>query len=361
MVDLAALDVGPYPRDPQEITTTPSWALARYLEGMRLSSVLPLPVDIDSRFVVPYVGGWAFPFPEEKLTETFWDTFDEETKGLVAGYTTSARWHQDFSISQGLYIQAMVFESVAAAQAAAVALHRRGFGPNAISEPVRSARHPDALMLWRADQQRVTGWMATGRFVIKVSSWSDENVELEISDQAAVLPLADKALTVTAERLAAHTPTPLDRLQSVPVDPDGMFARVLPIGRENGGVRRFPSVRDAYGFLHGTIDLVDTRRMNDEAGVDRVADGKSTVYRTRDATSARWFLTEAGHDKFLRPIEGPVGLPTADCYETLRPRSGSRYFCGVSHDRYVAVVASNQQSDVLQAISSQYAILVSAG
>ncbi|WP_446224403.1 hypothetical protein ACTWPB_04230 [Nocardia sp. IBHARD005] len=33
VVDLAKLDVGPYPKIAQQITTTPSWALARYLEA----------------------------------------------------------------------------------------------------------------------------------------------------------------------------------------------------------------------------------------------------------------------------------------------------------------------------------------
>ncbi|WP_446224404.1 DUF7373 family lipoprotein [Nocardia sp. IBHARD005] len=328
---------------------------------MRLSSVLPLPVEVDPMFVVPQTGSRAFPQPQENLAKRFGDTFEEDAKGLVVGFTTWGRSHKDLAVSQELFIQAMVFESVSAAQSAAATLHRRGHGPDVVVEAIKSACHHDALMLWRDDDQRVTAWMATGRFVIKVSSFSRENEELKISDRAAVLPMADKALTVTAERLAAHTPTPLDRLQSIPVDPDKMFARTLPIGRESGTGPAFPSVRDAHGALHGTIDLIDTRRMNEAAGVDRVSEDKSTVYRTKDAASARWFLAEAGHDKFLRRIEDPVGLAAADCYESLRPNTGSRYFCGVSYDRYAAVVSSDQITDVQQAISAQYAILVSVG
>ncbi|MFD3507551.1 hypothetical protein [Nocardia sp. NPDC058666] len=359
VVDLAKLDVGPYPRVAREITTTPSWALARYLEGMRLSSVLPLPVEIDPQFVVPQPGSRAFPRPGENLAKTFRDTFDEDTKGLVAGFFTGARSHEDPSISQELSVHAMLFESVGAAQSAAVALHRRGHGPDVVAEPIKSTRHPDALMLWRDDEQRVTGWMATGRFVVKVTSRSEENVELKISDQAAVLPIADKALTVTAERLAAHTPTPVDRLQSIPVDPDKMLARTLPIGRETGADPVFPVVRDGHGALHGALDFANTRRGYEQAGVDRVSEDKSTVYRTRDAAGARQLLVESGHDKFLRTVQTPAGLAAATCYESLRPKTVSRYYCTVSHDRYAAVVSSNQIADAQQAISAQYAILVS--
>ncbi|WP_133733964.1 DUF7373 family lipoprotein [Nocardia ignorata] len=361
VVDLAKLDVGTYPTVPREITTTPSWELARYMEGVRLGSVLPLPAEIDPQFVASATGGRAFPTPTQDLNEVFGDGFGEDAKGLIAGLTSVARSHEDINISQTLSVQAMLFDSPEAAQSAAVALHRRGDGPDAAVEQIESAYHPSALMVWRNDAQRVTAWMAAARFVIKVGVWSDENKTLAISDQAALVPLADKAMTVTAQRLAAYIPTPVDRLPSIPVDPDKMLARTLPVGSETGGAREFPTLEDGHGALHGAVDLVNTRRINEAAGVDRVAQDKSTVYRTRDAESARWLLAEAGHDKFLRPIEGPVGLAAAACYESLRPNTGSRYFCGVSHDRYAAVVSSSQASDVRQAISAQYAILVNAG
>lgn len=363
VVDLAKLDVGPYPKVERRVTTTPSWALARYFEGVRLSSVVPLPAEIDPQFVVPQAGNLnpAFPRPGEDLTKRFDATFDEDTKGLIAGFSTAARSHEDLSISQGIAVQALLFDSVGAAQSAAAALHRRGFGPDATVEPIKSARHSDALLWWRPDQQRVTGWMATGRFVIRVGSWSDENKELEISDLSAVLPLADKALTITAERLQAHTPTPVDRLQSIPIDPDNMLVRTLSLGLENGTDPAYPMVRDARAALHGARDFADMRRMNEQAGVDKVSEDKATVYRTRDVASARWFLAEVGHDKFLRPVEDPVGLAAANCYEYIGPAVVSRYFCAVSHDRYVAVVSTDQLPDARQSISAQYAILVNAG
>ncbi|MEC3913282.1 DUF7373 family lipoprotein [Nocardia sp. CDC160] len=371
-VDLSKLDTGNYSTKPREVRAKDPAQIGRYLEALRLGNALPLAQDVDPalKYNVPDVNPFtnADSFIADQLAGNDavlgWlnrTEFDANTPGLIAGFATGGRSDSDWVISYELKDAVMVFDSDSAATAAATALAHSGFGKNEGTEPAQSSRYPTAQIAWMPQSQALASWYATGRFVILALVINHENATLHESDQPGLIALADKAITVTADRMKAFQPTPKDKLADLPLDPEGLIRMTLIRPAGDPTAYPFDGTLDAHGALHPADDPNATKARFDKSGVDLVSFGAGQVVRTRDTTAAETYIADKASVRFQHRIDPPTGLPGARCVEYHGPDKNEFPFrCYAAYGRYAAEVWSTQKQDVYQRISAQYAMLVNS-
>ncbi|WP_067819013.1 DUF7373 family lipoprotein [Nocardia inohanensis] len=366
-VDLSKLDTGAYTAVPQDLVPKDPASMGRNLEALRFARLMPLPEEIDP--ALSEYDGQAAPFtgPQDFSGGSVLEVLDgehfaESTSGFVSGFHIRGRSNKDSLISSSIYAAAMLFETDEAAASAAPALARNGFTSNFRysdgTAPARSAQFPSASVIWTPVLQSLASWYAMGRFVIVAVSHSMENVMLDVSDQAGLVTLADRATSVIAERLKNFQPTPADKRTELPIDAEGMLRLTLTRPPGDQTAYALTGTLDRHTALNRALDRQKTAALYDRTGVDFVSYGAGELVRTRDAAAAATLFKEISASRFLHRIDSPPGLPTALCerYRGPRPREFP-FQCFVSYGRYVAVIWSQQQQDVYQRVSAQYAIL----
>ncbi|MFJ9362829.1 hypothetical protein ACIRRA_00205 [Nocardia sp. NPDC101769] len=369
-VDLSKLDTGSYTTKPTPITATDAVEAGRMTEALRLGNAMPLPMEIDP--ALTHNDGGVNPFThisdvlraEMKgghsafgwLNEA---AFTNDPAGFVAGFATAARTDADESLGYRLTDVVMVFDSDGDAAAAAAAEGADGFLDFGFGtgEPAQSSAHPAAHLSWLPGDQCLASFYPTGKYLILTLVNNTENFYAKISDLPDLIAKSDKTIDVTADKLKSFQPTALAQVDSLPVDPQGLLRLTLPRPAGDQTAHAFDGVLDGHGALHTESDVVLARSLYDKAGVDAVAYGAGALYRTRDANAAKDFV-KSNVDKFLHRIDSPPGLPSAFCVKYHGPDVHAFPFtCSVVYGRFVATVWSQQQQDVFQRISAQYAML----
>ncbi|MFJ9362831.1 hypothetical protein ACIRRA_00215 [Nocardia sp. NPDC101769] len=364
-VDLSKLDTGNYPTKPQDPTTSDPATRARILEAVRLGNILPLASEIDPALSHNGSGTNVFTGPNSFDGYLNTDHFADDTPGFITGFATSGRPAEDVFVGYTLTNAVLIFDSDNSATSAANALARTGMVlevPNTTSNPVQSSQHPTAQMIWAPAEQRLASWYPTGKFVIFTMVNQIENLvvenDLHVAPEPAPISVADKAIDVITDRLKNFQPTPLDKLAGLPLDPDRMLRLTLPRPAGDQTAAAFTGTLDQHGTLHIVGDTTVYKPLFEKTGMDLAGYGAGILVRTKDEASAQTFLDVTSTSRFKHRIEPPTGLPTAKCVKYHGPDDRAAPFtCYVTYGRYVATVWSQQQQDVYQRISAQYAIL----
>ncbi|QLY31912.1 hypothetical protein H0264_06290 [Nocardia huaxiensis] len=370
-VDLSKLDVGNYNTTPREIQKS-VFDRARFSEGQRLSSVVPLPMDIDPRFTIQH--GVANPYQVlafinvEKGLGKSATGFDSNGNGFIAGFRSSAYSDSDIGIGLTLAVSVLLFQDEQSAAAAATTLADLRLSQTDAAERVRIDKFPAALVQWKPGSPEIEGFLASGRYVIYThnkdyakESLRDEGILAVPPDLPAMTSLVIKSLETVQPRLSAFQPTPYDQLADLALDHDGMLGRSLQ-KPDDEKKRDAAGLYDRVGGLHLSIDPAKDRTLFDETGVDWVANHAGLVYRAKDAASAQRITADrAVVPRLYRRADSPQNLPGAKCREF----RGSdmfipRFHCTVTYDRYSAESWSSQLTDAQQRISAQYALLANA-
>ncbi|MTE11583.1 DUF7373 family lipoprotein [Nocardia aurantiaca] len=367
-VDLSKLDTGSYATAPRPVTATD--ASGRITEALRLGNAMPLPMEIDPALTHGDGGVHPFAHVSEVLRPEMngghsafgWlneAAFTNDPAGFVAGFATAARTDADESLGYRLTDVVMVFDNDGDAAAAAAAAGANGFLDVGFGtgEPAQSSAHPAAHLSWLPGDQYLATFYPTGKYLILTLVDNTENFYAKISDLPDLIAKSDKTIDVTADKLKSFQPTAPDQVDSLPVDPQGLLRLILPRPAGDQTAHAFDGVLDRHGALHTESDVVLARSLYDKAGVDAVAYGAGALYRTRDENAAKDFV-KSNVDKFLHRIDSPPGLPSAFCVKYHGPDVHAFPFtCSVVYGHYVATVWSQQQQDVFQRISAQYAML----
>ncbi|MFE3756953.1 hypothetical protein ACFXO9_21840 [Nocardia tengchongensis] len=370
-VDLTKLDTGSYATKPVQVTAPDAIAAGRLAEALRLGGAMPLPMEIDPALttnaggVRPFTSVSDLLVPEMRGGKTAFGwlndmAFRTDPTGFTAGFATSARTDSDADLGYQLTVLVMTFDSDSDAAAAATVFAADGFPDfgNGIGEPAQSTAHPDALLSWLPGSQYLAGFYPTGRFVIGTLVDNREKYWEKISDLPDLIAKSDKAIAVAEDRLKSFRPTPPDQLTTLPLDPLGMVRLTLPRPAGDRTKNAFSGALDAHSALHDEGKPDTAQALFDKDGVDAVGYGAGALYRTRDAAAARDLRDLDSVDKFHHPIDSPVGLPVARCMKYRGPDTHAFPFvCAASYGRFVAQVWSQQQQDVFQRISAQYAML----
>jgi hypothetical protein len=181
----------------------------------------------------------------------------------------------------------------------------------------------------------------------------------ESADVAAAL--AGTTLDLQIPLIDQFAATPMDQLDSLPIDPSGLLARTVPL--------KDPTMDDLAvyaprGALHFEPNLAAAERFYATSGISAVAVNRAWVYQTRDPQSAAAALdglvaVNAAPGARYQPAPGVPGLPGARCFDrgTGPGLAETRYRCMAVADRYLVQATAAQDVDVRQLLAAQYLML----
>ncbi|MBF6170497.1 DUF7373 family lipoprotein [Nocardia blacklockiae] len=374
--DRATIDIGPYgtdllvaPRDVDERS-------GRVLESVRMGEAVVDPVEIDPALThgLGSVASVPIPTPAQAgfLAEPVRAVL--ERHGMLAGFSVGgmdAGIAVDLAVGRARLLTVLLlrFPDPGAARAAAGEIDAVDAAVSPENVPVPIPEHPEAHGHWRPSVPTLAATAAYGDFVVSVLA-GERTTDLE-----ALRRLASTTFTAQRTRLDDFRPTPPDRFATLPLDPDGMLARLLP---EAPGVWPWPKViTKRYGPEAGwsstfiTTGLVygprathrygSWQRPAEGIGMVLAVNGLHTLLRLPDAVTARREYDDAA-DELTEPgtrqLPGPAGIPDARCMESLSsPPISARFACRLVYGRYEAIVYSRTADDARHRISAQYLLL----
>ncbi|BBX61691.1 hypothetical protein MSAS_08650 [Mycobacterium saskatchewanense] len=151
------------------------------------------------------------------------------------------------------------------------------------------------------------------------------------------------------------TPTPVDQLPQLPLDPTGLLARTLP--PKGADESTDDGVYEPHGDLHFQDDAAHEEALFNSVGLQQASFTlTSAVYQTPDAGSADRVVADfaavaTDFDK-LRPAGSITGMPNAKCFA-----ASLGFYCVARFDRYAFTAQNEQLGAVHQMIAAQYRIL----
>lgn len=240
--------------------------------------------------------------------------------------------------------------------------------------PVHLPEYPAAHAHWRPTVPTLATTIADGPYVVSLLTGHTS------ADLAALTGLARKALDAQLPRLREFVATPRDAIASLPLDRDGMLARMVP---EAPGRWPYPKVivntpdRTAnwsqvvrgMGVVYGPRG---TRLWNGkgQAGSEielEAVNGMTQLARYTTATIARReFEATNGRwaaDTGKRTVTGPDNVPDVYCSESAAAGAGDllRFGCRILYGRYQGLVVGMDLANVRQRVAAQYGLLVNSG
>lgn len=361
-VDVAVLDTGNYPTAPR-----PALGIAGnpveggLVESRRMATAVLGPWEADpSLFVYDQLATGVVKGPKTVnffLGSPIGDGLAEHN--FVAGFS-SARHNRGGSY-QGVVNVVLRLASAGDATAAAAAMAANAasltfaFADKPVTtQPFAIPRHREtAAVTYRshdpssgAERFSVTAITAHGSYVLCQGADSAESAERAAQLVATTLelqqPLIDK-----------FSPTPLDQLDQLPLDPDGLLAHTLPPAQDNATVE--DGVYDQLGIRHFQADPIRTQALFKSVGLQQGSyTATARVYQTADAGAAGRVVAELADQAAatLKPAAGVSGMPKARCF-----KSTLGFWCVASAARYAFEVQSQHEADAAQMVAAQYRIL----
>jgi hypothetical protein len=371
----ALLDPGNYPRRPRPpLGSVPNEDAGRRVEAQRMANIVTGPWEIDPTLVsvqadqapttaLPTVASLSALVFGNAMTDPA--TAHHYVVGFVSGRATvpATAGQPDPPDPKILDNAVLRFPSPQDASTAATAMA-------AANLPIARAGHVAATRLViphyptsLANMAAVEGgfeaeaFTARGPYVLYQYAGSKQSSD-------AVADMIAKTLDRQQPLVDHFQATPIDQLASLPADPNGVLARTVPTTT--------PSVNQAAvyeprGALNFRPDPVATQSMYNEAGIQRVAADRTTVYEAVDPTGAR-----RAADGLIRidvpylgykSAPGINGLPSARCFDRGADNSdlaAMRYLCIASADHYAFKATAGQELDAHQVMAAQYLMLTAS-
>ncbi|WP_278264952.1 hypothetical protein [Nocardia sp. AG03] len=368
-IDLSALNVGNYPREPEVLGTVRNEDEARYAEAMRLAEVVPLPSDIDPdlKFTRNRDTTRTFIRAEDVIVEEVMnihpDDFNASTAGFIGGFYSNAESNRHKSLSYKLENFVLLFSDEESARHAAIALgeaNRRYYADEYQSVDIPGVS--DEIAYWNPEWSMINAWFAHKNFVILTSVSDYLANEIKTPDLPSLISRTEGSYSKVASAVDKFTPTPRDNWMTLQRDVDGMIGRTVSGTYGMNAEDIVPAVYTGRSVLHGSRDAERDGPSVDEFGVDRASFNGGALYRARDSESAQTLADKlAKLGKLFKPLDPPKGLPFAQCFEARgKYHSGARFRCIVAADRYAAEIPADQLEDAYQRISSQYSMLINS-
>ncbi|WP_280497049.1 DUF7373 family lipoprotein [Nocardia asiatica] len=366
-IDVRMLEVGTYPVDKHEYSQE-SGGKGALLEGMRMSDAVVPTVRIDP--ALKYGRGSTVVVDAEQaldfVAKVSKPVFDN--RKLVVGYAASGADRPDPAGQTNPSPEATAVTNVvfrfpdeSTAKLAARELEDVDIAVSPDNRKLTSTEFADAFIHWRPGVANVGAFMAHKEFVISLF------IQRPTADGDDLVKWIDKTLTAEVAQLDKFTATPMNKLDTLKVDPDDLLARVAVADRKDRAPD--PAAFAVYGGYH-TVHRADDEsthlRLIEEAGVDHIGlVDDSYVARTRDAAAAQKLLTglQESEGAHYDPISAPKDVPGAKCLQLNSkgdPDREYKYRCYVAYKRYVGVVTSDKEPDVRQKVAAEYALLANS-
>jgi len=364
----ALLDPGNYPTTPASALGAAGTAGA-FAEGRRLAENTVLPFQVDPALSSPGQLGTGIIKDPKSISMGFPDPVPAgaDNHHFVTGFIATADTGGSPPAAKTLQNMVLRFATPDDAAAAAADMAARStiiqgsFGGDPIpTAPIPVPRYPGTAAVVFGDPHdgfTVLAYTAHGPYVLAQAAGAADTAE-------AAAALAAATLDQQQPRIDAFTPTPLDALAALPLDPDGLLARVLP--RPDGKRNVDDGLYGRNGALASQSDPARSAKLFADNGVDTMATQKANVYATRDAAAAQAVAADFAAEQTASPTmvkSDPVaGLPEAQCYAPPKSSTGTPMglpivYCIAPVDRYVIEVQATQERDAHQMISAQYLML----
>lgn len=342
-------DAAMYPTAPRELNEHPSSEeSAAALEGRRLAGYVVVPTEL----MPTYTAGKNPTFPLKNGSAISLLLPDPvpavATRGGMYSGFSSTRGTEDGSAAMVVGVFEYPDPAKAVGGATDLAAAAKSDGDAKVTVPGFAK-----AVGWNAKSSR--GWyahafLATGSLVMY--AW----IEGKAAEKDKMPGYLAKYFTAQLAALKGFTPTPKDKLQTLLVDPEGVYSRTLPVEQGKG------QVTDGYftvtAMMHFMGDYAQDRKALTDAGVDVVGAGRSTVYRAKDNTGARLV-----RDVFYQEIRTQNAkmqdypLPDAPDVRCLQDALNSSYYCTGAAGRYAFEFRSDNETDVKKSVASQIAML----
>lgn len=241
-----------------------------------------------------------------------------------------------------------------ASSASAAAAELANLPVQGTAESVAVDNHPDTHATVRDNTDgsyAVTSWTPAGAYVIAVNAQTPES-----RDAAALL--VSKMLDLQVRRIADFVPTDPAGFAALPMDATGLFARNLPVTKQEATVNL--GVWLPRAILHFQSNPIDSAKLFKAAGVDEVAVRKTKVYQAKDAAGAQLLADKTADaiGKDTTPAAGVPGLADAKCFDAgVEVKDANRFTCVATVDRYAITASSQQVADAQQQIAAQVMML----
>ena len=360
--------VSPDKLDPGRYSTKPLAPLGKagdpqrgaLIEAQQMADYVTGPWEVDDTLIGSYLDTYyVFTSPSqlaglgpESIATAAGD------RGMVDGFG-SARQNPDTAALLNAVLRFPDDASAAAASkdmnAAASAQPVSGAQP----KPVVIPGHSDTVASTysytpaNADKPRayVRAYTARGPFVLTQFAQSANGTD-------AAAAMVAKTLDLQGPLIDDFTPTPLNALADVEVDPTGLLAKTLPQGAEGGGAAK-GAVYAPRGASHFQSNPVGSTSLFRDTGVKSVAMAGANVYESKDNATAR-FITNSFNDE-VTSMDGSTGaapvpeIPDSHC--TAFPKA---FYCVAPAANYAIEIRGANFDEVQQQVAAQYIILTAS-
>ncbi len=368
--DPATLDVGPYNRYPLAAPARGNENYGRVIESVRIGELVANPARVDPALNVPRTRSGSDPLPTPaKAVTLLADPAREvlERHGMIAGFTVGASDTRQFAIGSGRIVQITLlrFPDADAARQAATEIDSAdaAVSPDNVAVPIPD--HPTARAHWRPTVPTLAATMAVDSFVVTVLAGHTT------PDLGVLTTLASKAFTEQQPLLRDVELTPAAALADLPLDRDGMLARMVPeapgrwpypvvVTSELAETAGWDSLVQPHGIVLGPRAghfASPSPEVPELTGLNRF----DRLLRFADAATAARFFSGLQQDDPRSSVPPPAGMVDINCAER---GTGSapmtRFSCRLRYGRYVAVVFSRDYQDVHHRAAAQYALLVNS-
>lgn len=332
------------------------------VESRRMADFVVLPFEVDPDLVS--VGGLQtgvikdYPSISRGLPKSLFDGTDPKTHNVIAGFTALA---DNVQRDQQKSLQNTVVRFATPSDAAAAVADIMGRSGTiqgswdnkpSTTQPISIPGHADtkAVTYSPFGSPYVMALTAHGPYLLAQFTIAKVGVQTAVD-------LAAKAIDKQIELIDRFTPTPIEGLADLPVDPDGLLARTLPSPEDSVTL----GVYGPHGILAFSSDPMGDQKVQNDAGVDQIARSETTVSRARDAGASQQ-VVQAFSDQSVKsgykPSAGVPGLPSARCFTKDQGASmPAAFYCVGSVDRYVVQSSAVKQAIVHQTMAAQYLML----
>ncbi|MFD0362865.1 hypothetical protein ACFQZZ_15585 [Nocardia sp. GCM10030253] len=378
--DLSALDVGEFGLEPLAEPANGNEGYGRALESVRLAEVMADPLEVDPTLKFSSGGFGATPLPTPAKAVAFLaDPVRAvlQRNGMVAGFAVGATDKDSgrtppVGSARLLTIMVLRFPDAATATRAAEEIDTVDAAVNPENVAVGIPEYPAAHGHWRPNVPTLAVTVAHESFVVSVLAG------LTAPDLGALTAVARKAFAAQLPRLRDFVATPREELAAIPLDRDGMLARMVP---HAPGRWPFPAVNYGSGqqdagwdsAVQGTGVVYGPRGSllwtpEKKAKPELIAiNGLDVLFRFPNVTAARESFTAVARKDKEDPktgvsIPSPAGVDDVSCIQdpTMTEPAVFHFICRVLYGRYVATIFGRSSKSIQQRAAAQYALLVNS-
>lgn len=373
-----SLDIGVNSIDPLTVGPNGNEGYGRTLESVRMAEAIIDPVEADASLKFAFETGGAVPLPTPaKAARVLAKTVRPvlERYGMLAGFMVGGADKEQIGQpvtgrSRLLTVVLLRFPDATTARQAAREMDATDAAVSPENVPVVIPNQPSAFAHWRPNVPTLAATMAHESFVISVL------VGHTSPDLAVLTAVARQAFEAQLTRLRDYVATPPDTLAALPLDTDGMLAKLIAEvpGRwpfpmvvmtdyeQNAGWRASAMVTGVVFGPRGTY-LTGSRQHPSSVELGAV-NGWNELDRYPDAIAARRALSdsELEHDPVIRPAPTPDGVPDVRCFEQLDvpPQIPLRIICRLAHGRYNALIRGRDLRSTHQQVAAQLGLLLNS-